>query len=104
MRLKYKSTGEEVEVYGFYETGGRMRAVIFDYQEYDKSGNGWKNVGVSKLLPLDVEPRDIQTIARSKVTLWQAFWSTTDGVRWPVLEDAINHEIELMKKESERDE
>ena len=102
--MRLKKSEQVVRVYSIQDN----MALVFDPERYKKQNNGWEKVKVSSLVPLDYPVNSDQYIsktqknkARQRMWLTSAIWLTTDGKEWAHedYEEAINHEIELMKRE-----
>ena len=107
MRLK-KSTNT-VRVYSI--TGNT--ATIFDPEMHHKNNNGWKEVKLSQLVPMDFPlngaewtSKTKKNKAKSRLHIEDAIWVGSDGTRWmhSQMENAIAHELELMDKEINKEE
>lgn len=84
-------------------------ATIFNPEMYQKNNNGWMNVKISQLIPLDFPFNNKEYVsktqknkAKSRLQLVDAVWQTTDDVLWEHknIENAIQHELEIMKCEN----
>lgn len=83
-------------------------ATIFNPEMYQKNNNGWMNVKVSQLVPMDfpVNCREYvsktrKNKAKSRLRLVDATWESTDGAIWQHkdIEKAIQRELEIMDYE-----
>jgi hypothetical protein len=106
--MRLKKNGVAVRVYDI--TDGM--ATIFDPALYQRQNNGWTKVNTSKLVPMDFPINCDEYIsktkknkAKSRMTLVNTSWQTTDGIIWghDDIEGAIAHELELMEEESKKE-
>ena len=106
--MRLKKNGVVVRVYDI--TDGM--ATIFDPALYQQQNNGWVKLNASKLVPMgfpincdEYISKTKKNKAKSRMKLVNATWQTTDGIFWEhkEIESAISHEIELMEKESKKE-
>lgn len=109
--MRYKKSGEVVRVYAINAEDNT--AVIFSASKYIAANNGWDNVKLSRLVPLDFPldnsnyiSKTMQNKAKSRMKLIEATWETSDGRHWnhSDIDKAIRHEILLMGMEKSKDE
>lgn len=102
--MRLKRSAQVVRVYSIQDN----MALIFNPETYKKQNNGWEKIKISSLVPLDYPVNAEEYIgktqknkAKQRMRLTSAIWLTTDGKEWAHenYEEAINHEIELMKSE-----
>ena len=106
--MRLRPNGEIVRVYSIDASTGNAR--IWCASQFMKSDQGWQTVKSNKLVPVDFPlhselhlSNTKKNNAKKRLKLVDAVWETTDGLTWSHehLEDAVVHEAELMKKESE---
>ena len=107
--MRLRPDGEIVRVYSI--TGDM--ATIWCESQFIKADQGWKQVRVTKLVPMDYDLHNTDTIsktqqqkAKKRLHLEDATWKTTDGQLWSHedLPKAIEHERELMLTEISKQE
>lgn len=104
MQMFYKKGNCIVEVYHFFEN---KTVLIFDPNiAGHQNGNGWTYVSIKMLIPIEYynEHKDNCFMSKSernkikeRLTLTKAEWTCTDGVSFNSCDDAINHEMEVIK-------
>lgn len=103
--MRRKKDEAVVRVYAISNDG---IATIFEPGDYKSRGNGWQKVSITKLLPLDmplnhkeVITKTLKNKAKDRMKIVDATWETSDGQQWThaEIENAVMHEIELMKNE-----
>ena len=111
-----KKENEVVRVYNISATtSGSSLATIFVPSKFNNpqyNFMGWQTVKMTSLIPIDLKDAYIKGLptsktqknkAKSRMTLVDAIWRTTDGNEFPhtMIDMAIEHELELMNKEKE---
>ena len=110
--MKLRKTGETVRVYNVSIIDKKSYATIFVPSFAGQHGNGWQFVKISSLIPIDLWAAQFdggfrsnakQPNIKSRLKLISAEWQCSDGLVFTHehLEDAINHEAELMGEELE---
>jgi hypothetical protein len=103
--MRRKKDEAPVRVYSISPDG---IATIFDIGAYKNTGNGWQKIGITKLIPMDmplnhkeVITKTLKNKAKDRMKIVDATWETSDGQQWThaEIENAVMHEIELMKNE-----
>ena len=104
MQMFYKKENCIVEVYHFFEN---KTALIFSPNLAGKqNGSGWANVTIKNLIPIEYynEHKDNYFMSKSernkikeRLILTKAEWTCTDGTSYNSCDDAINHEMEVIK-------
>lgn len=106
--MRLKKNGVVVRVYEIQDG----RAYIFNPEAFQKVNNGWESVKLSQLVPMDFPINSKEYIskttknkAKNRMKLMDAIWKTSDGIEWKHenIQEAIQHEIELMAIENETD-
>lgn len=102
--MRMRKSGNVVRVYDI----SNGVATIFNPEMYQKNNNGWVNVKVSQLVPMDF-PADCREYvsktrknkAKSRMRLVDAVWEASDGTVWEHkdIDKAIQHELEIMDYE-----
>lgn len=109
IEMRLKKSGNVVKVYDI--TNGV--ATIFNPEMYIKNNNGWDQVALKRLVPMEYPVNNDTYItqttknkAKKRMHLEDAVWKTSDGELWKHenIDDAIAHEIELMEKENNKGE
>ena len=100
----YKNDKCIVEVYNFFDN---KTVLIFSPQTASRqNGNGWIYTSIKNLIPIEYynEHKDNFFMSKSernkikeRLTLTKAEWTCTDGISFNSCDDAINHEMEVMK-------
>ena len=107
LKMFYKKDNCFVDVYKIFDN---KTAMIFSPFIADKqNGNGWNIVKIGQLIPEEYYNMNLNSIItgneRSKIkkrlTLTHAEWTCTDGIVFNNCDEAISHERELIKKESD---
>ena len=107
--MRLRPNGEIVRVYAIENE----IATIFNPSQFMKSDQGWQRISVKKLVPVDYELHNAQTVsktqknkAKNRIKLIDAVWETSDGIKWEhkYLESAISHELVLMDADQEKKE
>lgn len=102
--MRLRPDGQIVRVYAIDANTGNAR--IWSAAQFIKSDQGWQTVKSSKLVPMDYDLHNSDTIsktqeakAKKRMHLEDATWKTSDGMLWShaVVKEAIKHEIELMQ-------
>lgn len=104
MQMFYKNDKCIVEVYHFFEN---KTALIFSpHMASKQNGFGWVYAPMKNLIPLEYynEHKDNCFISKSernkikeRLALTKAEWTCTDGFSFNSCDEAINHEMEIMK-------
>lgn len=104
MQMFYKKDNCIIEVYHFFEN---KTALIFNPAiAGNQNGNGWSYVSIKTLIPMEYynEHKDNYFMSKSernkikeRLTLTKAEWTCTDGTSYNSCDDAINHEMEVIK-------
>lgn len=109
IEMRLRPSGDIVQVYDI--TDGM--ATIFNKAQFMTSDQGWQKIKVSKLVPMEFELHNTDTVsqttknkAKKRMHLEDATWKTSDGELWrhENIDDAIAHELELMEKEKNKGE
>ena len=103
MKMRYKTNGAGVEVYGFVGD----KAVAFDLGKYKNQNQGMFLIPLKNLVPYDAYEKKALKVgnasAKARVKLISAVWECTDGSTFTSHDEAITHEIEIMLNEKEGD-
>ena len=110
-RMFYKPEKVIVDVYNTFDETGRITALIFSMNQFKKTGNGWKKVKIGQLVPLEYCTDDLNGFRsksdrnkiKERLTLVNPTWRATDGTQFSNIDEAIEYENVLMKKEKESD-
>lgn len=104
MQMFYKADNCIVEVYHFFEN---KTALIFNPNLAGKqNGSGWMYVAIKNLIPIEYYSKCKNNYFMSKsernkikerLVLTKAEWICTDGKTFTSCNEAIEHEIEVMK-------
>jgi len=104
MQMFYKNDKCIVEVYHFFEN---KTALIFSPHMASKlNGFGWVYTPMKNLIPLEYynEHKDNCFMSKSeknkikeRLTLTKAEWTCTDGLSFNSCDEAIKHEMEVIK-------
>ena len=104
MQMFYKNDKCIVEVYHFFEN---KTALIFSPPMASKlNGFGWVYTPMKNLIPLEYynEHKDNCFMSKSeknkikeRLTFTKAEWTCTDGLSFNSCDDAIKHEMEVIK-------
>lgn len=104
MQMFSKNENRIVEVYKFFDN---KTALIYNPLVASRqNGNGWCITPLKNLIPLEYYNEHKENFFLSKteknkikerLTLTKAEWTCTDGTSFNSCEDAINHEMEVMK-------
>lgn len=101
--MRMRPSGDIVQVYDI----ANGMATIFNKAQFMTSDQGWMQIKVNKLVPMEFPLHNVDTVsqtmknkAKKRLHLEDATWKTSDGELWKHenLEDAITHELELMEK------
>ena len=104
--MYHRKTGERIEVYGF--DVDHAVALYYDPKiAKGNGGNGWQKIQTKLLIPADYfnkgsfVSKTERNAIKSKLKLIDAIWECEDGTRYDhaSLEDAIEHQRELMKED-----
>ena len=104
--MRKRKNGEIVRVYHIFDS----MATTFSPSLYKSKGNGWEKLKLTQLIPIDMPLENNEVIsqteknkAKKRMKILYATWLTSDGSEWDHadIEEAIEHEIELMRREEE---
>ena len=104
MQMFYKNGNRIVEVYKFFDN---KTVLVYDpLLASRQNGNSWSVIPLKHLIPLEYYNEHKENFFLSKteknkikerLTLTKAEWTCTDGVSFNSCEEAINHEMEVIK-------
>lgn len=102
--MRLRPDGETVRVYAI--TGDL--ATIWCESQFAKADQGWKQVKVTKLVPMDYDLHNTEFVSKTqagkikkRIKLQDAVWSTSDGMLFSHTHygEAMDHERKLMELE-----
>lgn len=101
IKMQLKKTGAPVDVYGFIEVDGKLKAVIFDNDKWFNGNQGIHTVDAKTLLPWNVDytKKTTRTSTMSRLKTIHCEFECTDGQVFNCKEDAYKHERELVAQE-----
>ncbi len=105
MKMYDKKSTNVVEAVDFYSDG---TVLVYDPNLGAKqNGNGWVTVKRNRLIPADYAEMFISGMSKTeknkikqRLTLVSASWETTDGKVFDHLDNAVEHEKELIESEN----
>lgn len=111
VEMRLRPSGSIVRVYSFNSDG---TAFIFDPMAYMNNNQGMIKVKIGKLVPIDYplhnsdacSKKKKKNKAKARLRLVDAVWESTDGIKYShdCIEEAIQHELDLMEKENNESE
>lgn len=98
IKMQMKKTGNPVDVYGFIEVDGKLKAVIFDNDKWFNGNQGIHTVDAKTLLPWNVDytKKTTRTSTMSRLKTVHCEFECTDGQTFNCKEDAYKHEREIV--------
>lgn len=107
-KMFFKRQNCIVDVYHYYENG-----TVLIYSSVSAGStqgqNGWEKVKIGQLVPLEYYEQYLKNgfmskteknKIKSKLKLHSAEWETEDGLLYNDIDEAIQHQKELMEKEN----
>ena len=108
-KMWYRDKGQDVDVYNI-DYANKTATCFSALMCQQQNGNGWFTVRLGKLVPYPYAENYKTSMSKtqrnkikSMLTLTYAEWTCTDGAVFThaQIEDAIQHQAQLMEKEEE---
>lgn len=101
IKMQLKKSGNPVDVYGFIEVDGKLKAVVFDPNMWANGNQGIHTVDAKTLLPWNVDytKKTTRTSTMSRIKTIHCEFECTDGQVFNCKEDAYKHEREIVALE-----